>query len=249
MSCNQTPERSQSPGTGPDFSGVAFIYFDLDDTLIDHKTAQDRGLLDLWSQYPQLQDTDPNTFTKVYADVNTRLWKAYRNNEIDQQTLRRCRFEQTFEDLQLKKPDWREVDSAYMACYSRHWEWIDDARQAFVALSEHYPIGIMTNGFTDIQQKKFKHISLNRYSRHLVISEQVGFLKPDPRIFAHSAKIAEMDPSQLLYVGDSYSSDILGGSKSGWRTAWYQSNGRDEGNGVADYSFSHFSQLVDVLIS
>ena len=248
MSGNQSSNNPGLPGPIPDFSGVAFIYFDLDDTLIDHKTAQERAMVDIWTFYPELQAVvEPGQLTSVYAGVNNRLWTAYRNGEIDQSTLKRHRIEDTFRELQVEMPDWREIDGVYMECYQRHWEWIADARTAFLALTKSYPVGVMTNGFTDTQQKKFEYFSLHRYSKHLIISEQAGYLKPDPRIFEFSAKKAGYEPGQLLYVGDSYPSDIVGGSASGWRTAWYHQNGPVPDDNLADFTFRHFSQLVEVL--
>jgi len=231
----------------PSFNDITFIYFDLDDTLIDHKKAQKRALLDVWTQFPQFQDGDPIHLTETYARYNNLYWDAYRKNEIDQPTLKRLRFEQTIKELGVQGLDWREVETIYMDCYQRHWDWIDDAREGFITLYGMYPVGIMTNGFIEVQQQKFEYFSLHRYSRHLIISEEVGHLKPDRRIFEYAAEKAGSRPDQLLYVGDSHSSDILGGSQSGWKTAWYTQNEAEPASHIADFTFHHFSQLVQAL--
>ncbi len=240
MSSNQFPLNSG-------FNEVSFIFFDLDDTLIDHKKAQKRALMDLWSHFPQLQMVSPEAFAAAYAEVNNRLWEAYRNNDVDQYTLKRRRLEYTFGELQVEMPDWKEADEIYMQYYQRHWEWIDDAREAFITLSKRYKVGIMTNGFTEVQKKKFEFFSLHRFSRNLIISEEVGYLKPDSRIFEYSAEQVNYPAEQLLYVGDSYSSDILGGKQSGWKTAWYVPQGPGPEADAADFSFRHFSQLTEAL--
>ncbi len=231
----------------PDFSSTSFIYFDLDDTLIDHKKAQDRAMVDVWTQYPLLQKVEPLVFASEYAASNHRLWEAYRNNEVSQHELRRLRLEETFNRLNISSLDWREVDKVYMDCYSRHWDWIPEAREAFIRISEHYPVGIMTNGFTFVQKKKFEHFSLNRYTRHLIISEEAGHLKPDTRIFDFAAEKAGCRPGELLYVGDSYSSDVTGGARSGWKTAWFNRSGLNPEPNLADFAFSDYGQLLGSL--
>ncbi len=231
----------------PDFNTISFIYFDLDDTLIDHKNAQDRALLDVWSQYPQMQQIEPLEFVTEYGATNHRLWEAYRNSEVTQRELRRLRFEDTFQRLGISSVDWREIDKVYMDCYSRHWDWIPDARKAFVRISEQYPVGIMTNGFTVIQKKKFEYFSLNRYAHHLIISEEAGHLKPDTRIFNFAAEQAGCKPRELLYVGDSYSSDVTGGINSGWKTAWYNRSGMQPELNLAHFTFSEYHRLLGVL--
>ena len=204
-----------------DLNGISFLFFDLDDTLIDHRTAQERGLIDLWTKFPPLQELDPKELTATFGRVNAGLWERYRDNSINKASLKRKRFENTFKELEVKNVDWREADAVYMDAYSRHWDWIEDARDVFVKLCEKYRCGIMTNGFTAVQKKKFEYFSFQRYCRLLIISEEVGYLKPDRRIFHYSAEMAGYPPEKILYVGDSYSSDIIGGLQSGWKTAWY----------------------------
>ena len=231
----------------PDFSKVRFVYFDLDDTLIDHVKAQNRALEVVWGRFPQLQQTGPLMLAEAYAKSNNLLWDAYRKNEVSQSELRRMRFEQTLQRLGIKGLDWREMEQAYLECYQRHWDWISDAREVFITLSNKYPVGIMTNGFTFIQKRKFEYFSLQRYTRHLIISEEAGYLKPDPRIFEYSAQQAGYGPSQLLYVGDSWSSDILGAAGSGWKSAWFTTAVSLPDPCAADFVFSRFRELLDVL--
>lgn len=227
--------------------GISFIYFDLDDTLIDHKKAQNRALVDLWTRFAGLQSVQPEVLVSVYAQINNRLWDVYRNMGIGQNELKRMRFEQTFSELGVRDLDWREADAAYMMYYQRHWDWIDDAREVFVELSKSYPLGILTNGFNDIQKKKFEHFSLHRHARHLIISEQTGYLKPDSRIFQYAATKTGLPAEKLLYVGDSHSSDIEGGSRSGWKTAWYAQGKNPAVSTEADLVFIHFSELLKEL--
>ncbi|MEX0681448.1 MAG: HAD family hydrolase [Balneolales bacterium] len=236
-----------------DFSRVKYIYFDLDDTLINHKKAQQQALVDVWSQFPLLQQIKPEKLITVYGRVNDRLWEAYRNNEINRSELKYRRIKFTFEELKLELRGWQDIDTVYRDCYQRHWDWIADARQTFISLSRRYSVGIMTNGFTDTQKQKFEYLSLHRYAQHLIISEETGYLKPDPKIFEYAAKKAGYEPAELLYVGDSYLSDIVGGARSGWKTAWYLPDNKthplsqESGNPEADLIFHHFSQLENQL--
>ncbi|MDI6401671.1 YjjG family noncanonical pyrimidine nucleotidase [Balneolaceae bacterium ANBcel3] len=228
---------------------IKSIFFDLDDTLIDHKKAQNKAIMDMWSHFPAVQHlADPKVFAQAYAGVNDDLWKKYRDGDVDKLKLKQLRMELTFGKVGVTLDDWREADQVYMDYYKRYWEWMDDARESVVALSEHYDIGIMTNGFTEIQEEKFRFFSLHRYAKHLIISEEAGYLKPDSRIFEYSAGKAGYESREMLYIGDSYTSDILGGSESGWKTAWYcPEEHTDPARAEADIQFSHFSELTDYL--
>jgi 5'-nucleotidase len=52
-------------------------------------------------------------------------------------------------------------------------------------------LGIITNGFTALQQTRLERTGFRDYFDLLVISEQVGVAKPDPRIFDYALEQAQ----------------------------------------------------------
>ena len=52
-------------------------------------------------------------------------------------------------------------------------------------------------------------------------SDEVGFRKPDARIFARSLRALGVEPGRALHVGDNPDADVLGARKVGMRTAHY----------------------------
>ncbi len=72
-----------------------------------------------------------------------------------------------------------------------------------------------------------QHAKLDRFpalrerADAVVISEEVGVMKPHPAIFTHAAEQAGFEPGAILYVGDSLTSDVEGGHGAGWQVAWY----------------------------
>ena len=125
-----------------------------------------------------------------------------------------------------------------------HWHWVEGAEEALKDLSRRYRVGFLTNGFSETQKLKVRHFGLDRISDHIVISEDVGVMKPDPRIFKHATKLAGVDAASILYVGDSWTSDIQGGSAVGWNTAWYVKDPNGEEAKKAAFVFSDFSELT-----
>ncbi len=202
---------------------VRFVYFDLDDTLLDHRKAERRALGDLCRAFPDVFDgIDPVTVQETYHRHNVPLWQRYGAGEIDKATLKRRRFAALLEALSLDGPPPETLSDHYMDRYARHWTFIAGARAAFAAIADRYPVGILTNGFAEVQHAKLNRFPLLRdRARALVISEEVGYLKPDPRLFAHAAACADTPPETILYVGDSFHSDVRGGHAAGWQVAWY----------------------------
>lgn len=226
---------------------IHFIYFDLDDTLLDHRRAETLGLQETVQQLAFLQQVDFETLREAYHRINRQLWDDYNHGRITKQQLKGLRFENTLTDLGLDAGKSWEFGEVYMEAYRKYWQWVQGAREAFDAIRDRYPVGIITNGFSETQHKKMQRFELESRVSQVVISEEVGYLKPDPRLFEHATRLAGQDPSRILYVGDSYSSDVVGGLQSGWKTAWFNRQGEQSSGENAHLVFDDFSVLSNML--
>ncbi|HEY6056630.1 MAG TPA: HAD family hydrolase, partial [Candidatus Limnocylindrales bacterium] len=62
----------------------------------------------------------------------------------------------------------------------------------------------------------------------VVVSQTVGWIKPDRRIFeAAAARLGIARPASVLHVGDDLGADVAGARAVGWRTAWLRSRPLD----------------------
>ena len=205
---------------------VRFVYFDLDNTLLDHSAAERAALADLHAAHPELGRHALAHVQATYHAENAPLWGAYARREVTRDELQRLRFERTLARLDAAlDPD--AVGAAYLARYAEHWTWIDGARDAFLQTAERLPVGILTNGFEAQQVAKLARFpEIADAAATVVISERVGVQKPDPLIFEHARAAAEavtgapLRPGEILYAGDSGFSDVQGGRGAGWSVAW-----------------------------
>lgn len=224
-----------------------FIYFDLDDTLLDHKKAEQAGLRDVHQHFDMFNGISEDDLLQSYHHINKALWEKYGRGEIDRYELHRRRFADTFRELGLDEAMHEKAGRVYMKYYRNHWEWIAGAREAYEAVAEKYEVGIITNGFAETQRLKIDQFNLKETARHIVISEDVGVMKPDPKIFDHSTKLAGVNREEILYVGDSFTSDVVGGSKANWKVAWYTKTPIEQGYKLADLIFDDFDELLNKL--
>lgn len=224
-----------------------FIYFDLDDTLLDHRSAEAAALNDVHKQFTLFNGTSSEQLVRKYHDVNREQWELYSKGKVTRDQLQRNRFEQTLQHLELDESQYEEVGNYYMQCYQNHWQWIEGARESYCSVLDHFPVGILTNGFAETPRKKFSKFNLYDSADHIVISEDVGVLKPDPKVFQHATELAGVAPNEILYVGDSYTSDIKGGSQFGWSTAWFTTEKDPQKHAAADFVFDEFRALNEFL--
>ena len=224
-----------------------FIYFDLDDTLLDHKSAEAAGLQDIHAHFDLFNNITAEELIDVYHQVNSKQWSLYSQAKVSREELQRNRFEFTLKELGLNPVRYEEVGNHYMQYYRNHWQWIDGAKESYYDILEKYPVGILTNGFAETQRKKFEAFDLYDSAETTVISEEVGVLKPHPDVFKAATERAGVDANKVLYVGDSFSSDVEGGTKFGWNVAWYTQNGEAEKHKKADFVFNDFIKLRNLL--
>jgi 5'-nucleotidase len=229
-----------------DTGRIRFVYFDLDDTLLDHRQAERDALTDCCRRYPaHLAHFEIDRVHDIYHENNVPLWRAYAAGEISRDDVQKRRFLSLVQHLEVTGLDSEELGSFYLECYSRRWCWRPGAEQAFRVIAEIFPLGILTNGFSDLQHAKLDRFPILRQKSHtVVVSEDVGVLKPDRRIFDHAADVASVASENLLYVGDSLDSDVRGGLSAGWQVAWL-TQGSESADGA--FAFEHWSELVAAL--
>ncbi len=225
-----------------------FIYFDLDDTLLDHKKAEQAGLADVHQHFDVFKNIERQQLIDTYHHINKGLWEEYGRGEIDRHILHRRRFEETFIELGIDATLYEEAGKVYMNYYRNHWEWVDGAKEAYEAIAKNYPVGIITNGFAETQWLKIDQFGFKETARQIVISEEVGVMKPHPKIFDHSSELAGVDRDKILYVGDSLTSDVKGGKAAGWQVAWFSKHPSKEGEELADLVFDDFDMLQKELL-
>jgi len=85
--------------------------------------------------------------------------------------------------------------------------------------SRGYHLGLITN-YHDGVLKFIQHFQLDQLLETVTYSQEAGFAKPAPEIFAKALERAHCAPSEALYVGDSIPTDVEGARRSGLHGAW-----------------------------
>lgn len=73
-----------------------------------------------------------------------------------------------------------------------------------------YQLGVITNGFSEAQWPKMKTSGIYDYFQHFFLSEEIGFMKPDPRYFDAVLRCLDASPEEVMVIGDDFHVDIAG---------------------------------------
>lgn len=80
-----------------------------------------------------------------------------------------------------------------------------------------YRLGIISNTVSRTHVPwKIAEYGLSRYFELVLSSSVSGLRKPDPAIFALAERAMGLERTELAYVGDTISRDVIGAKKAGW---------------------------------
>ena len=202
------------------------LFFDLDNTLWDFDANAKSALHQTVAELKlDQQIEDFGTFYSFYEEVNTRLWEAYRRQEIRKPELIRERFRITLENFGLAATDPVEVNDHYLRIMPSYTQLIEGTIETLDWLrARNYHLHIITNGFKEVQSLKMKNSGLTPYFERVFVSEEVNAPKPDKRIFRHALMNCNARKSRSLMIGDSWETDILGAKQFGMHQVYFCRN-------------------------
>lgn len=202
------------------FNKIQFIYFDLDDTLMDFSSASYEAFIRLMEHYDFPANKE---YFEVYQRGNHQTWQEFEQNLISSHELRSLRFERFLSAMQLTdKADAIEMNTKYISFLINESNLISGALPLLNFFKDKIPMGILTNGLKEAQRPRISKVDIAHYFDHIIVSDEIGISKPSREIFTLAQQTTGIIPVEnILLVGDNPFSDINGAQKFGFKTIWF----------------------------
>lgn len=220
------------------------LYFDLDNTLLDFTAAEKSAISGLLKLH-NLPESD--AIIKKYSEINQSWWERFEKGEIKKEEIFSGRFKD-FLDFYGFSGDPQKMASDYFELLAAGHFILDGADQVMKYIkSQGYTVCITTNGVSRTQYRRINECGLKQYFDYVFVSEDAGHQKPEYEYFDYVMKnTPEKDKSNILVIGDSQSSDILGGINFGIDTCWLNLKG--QGNTYnSTYEISKITDIMHIL--
>lgn len=114
-------------------------------------------------------------------------------------------------------------------------------------LSPKYNLYILSNGFKELQVHKMRLSGIDNYFKKVVLSDDIGILKPWPEIFHFALSATQSQLNESLMIGDSWENDIVGAAGVGMHQVFYNLSGRVDLPFTPTYQISDLKELLDLL--
>ncbi len=224
------------------------LFFDLDRTLWDFNQNSSDAISELFQEYQLAEKlgTDFQQFFAVYEIKNHRLWDLYREGKVTKDELRRQRYLQTFQEFGVDDSEMAlAFNDAYVKNCSSRSALVPYTMEILDYLAPNYILHIITNGFKEAQEVKLRNSGLIQYFDQVIISDGIGFRKPDKRIFNYAMQKAGAVSKESLMIGDDYGPDVLGAKSVGMDQVFFAQQ-HDKG-GPATYTITSLIELKEIL--
>ena len=237
------------------------VFIDWDDTIGDFVGAAKLALQDMYEKYNLSEYfASLEEFVSLYKPHNLELWDKYGKDLVTKEYLSFDRFffplmhgsKVKGEKGKVKGENLcvlaEQLSEDFLNMTTSRFSLLEGAEELVRYLAKKYPLTVVTNGFVEVQYEKFDKSGLRDCFSHIVLSEEVGCQKPNPRIFEEALRMNGLQAEDVVMIGDSWNSDIQGAINAGIDQIWIRKSKDPLPEGQsATYLVQSLSEVMEIL--
>lgn len=225
------------------------LFFDLDDTL----WAFSLNARDTFEEvyYKHKLDSYFDSFSHfytLYQKRNIELWQDYGSGKIDKTELNSKRFLYPLSAVGVSDENLaKQYSEDFFALIPTKSKLMPYAKELLEYLAPRYNLYILSNGFRELQYHKMRSSGIDGYFKKIILSEDIGVLKPWPQIFNFALSTTQSEVGDSLMIGDSWDADITGAHGVGMHQIYYNFADREEFPFSATYVVKELKDILNLL--
>ena len=194
--------------------GYKAIIFDLDDTLLNRDDAVDKIFFIILDKcYVDVEDTRRDQMLQKFKEYDRRDYGKSDKTGV---------FELFFDEFPpYNRLPVNNIQDFWNYNFPNCFSIDQNTLNILNTLKQRARLALITNGTPQRQRAKINNTQLNSSFDTVIISEEVGFSKPDKRIFELALNNLTVHPHEVLFVGDDLEKDIDGCQNAGIKGIWY----------------------------
>lgn len=203
---------------------VGAVLLDIDDTLLDTtgamRAAGRAGMAAVW---PERDDAWHDAASARFRADPEGFFGQYTRGELAFDDMRERRLVAVAEHTGCELPAraFETYERAYRPAFDAAQRIFPDVRPFLDRCAERgIAVGALTNSSTEATTGKLAATGSADWYAVVVTRDDLGFGKPDPRVFHHACAALGVAPEQTAYLGDEVEADVIGGSRAGLRPVW-----------------------------
>ena len=226
---------------------IKIVLWDIDGTLLNFHAAEQVAIRTLFEKFHLGECTDE--MLAKYSVINRAYWEKLERGEVSKPQVLVGRFHDFFAAEGLDTSVAPEFNQAYQVSLGDTIVYMDDSYELVKSLKGQVLQYAVSNGTVLAQTKKLRLSGLGELFDGVYLSEDLGVEKPNIAFFDKVfAEIGPIEPSEVIIVGDSLTSDIRGGNNAGILTCWYNPKGDSASEDYQiDYEIRNLQEIRKIL--
>jgi YjjG family noncanonical pyrimidine nucleotidase len=220
-----------------------YLLIDNDNTIMDFNAAEKKALRDVLIANGLPHD---DATCHLYHEINDAQWKALERGETTQAVLKVERYRLLLAHLGRTELSAEAIAADYEAKLGSHADLLPGAEDFIHAVHGKMKIALVSNGVSAIQRSRLSRCPLTPLFDAIVISEEVGVSKPDPKMLHVAMEMLGCtDKSQAVMMGDSLSADIGAANNAGVDSIFFSLKGN--ASDKATYTVFNHAEALKIL--
>ena len=232
--------------TKSEYMRYPILWFDLDNTLLHFSDSSHQAFSALCKEIGLEEKEDSYA---IYNKINKVEWKLFEEGKITQDQLKHSRFQNYFDHIGF---DFKGLtaNSIYLKYIIEFPSYVDGVEDLLGHVHKSgYTSSIITNGMKEVQRPRIKKCNWEHYFKDIFVSDEMGVAKPQIDFFNHCLKESgSPNKADILVIGDTLESDILGAKRAGLKSCWINPNKEFcPPDLIPDYEIRSLNDLMDII--
>lgn len=222
---------------------IKAVLIDIDDTIFDFEKCSKNSFLKTLEKFNiKFKEEDFSYFNKV----NDILWTKQKLGEINikEVFIKRDYLMGKYFNIDIEKGLFNDL---FVKFLYDEIEMVDGIEDLLLYLSDKYKIFTASNGVYDMQVNRIKKSNLSKYFTDIFVSDKIGYEKPDKRFFKKIMDITKYSNDDLIMIGDSIKSDIIGAKNSKIKSIYFNNENKKISDKNFTYQVKNLSEIKKIL--
>ena len=200
---------------------IKAIFFDADDTIVDHKECERQALEYLFNN---IGEEYKDKYQEIFRPLDRELWDSVALNIsiVPKEFIPEYRFKILFSKINIKYYNYKKANELFTYGLEHSVALIENAEEVIEDLyNKKYKIYVVTNGLIRLQKPRITNSKIRKYFSDIIVSEEVGIAKPDPKIFNTLIQRNNLKKDEIIMIGNSLIKDVQGAKNANIKSIWY----------------------------
>ena len=184
------------------------IFIDIDDTLLDYIPCCREAFEAALPEHPE--------YFEIFFEISGRLFSEAKHGLHTIAEVMELYPKEFIATIGYPESAVDPFKHAFRAAWGTTHTLVPEAREMLEQLqAKGYRLFAASNSFGHLQRSRLEHAGILPFFEDTYISMDIGYDKPDVRFYEEALRRCGLQPSEVLMIGDSMTTDILGAQAAG----------------------------------